>query len=104
MEALVVLEEHEYFHEASSRAKELAREGHEQTTVRRSHSGWHVLVPPHMLAKGELSAADYVDDVDNYDPYDEEYHREVVQPLMEEFYGDQVALARSEEEGWFYED
>jgi hypothetical protein len=102
---LSVLEQHSEFISASRRARDLALRFHETMGVRRSTTGWVVLASP--LAVSALTSPndDSVHDVDAYsDPYDDDSHREVVQPLIEEIQSDQDAWARTEEEGWFYDD
>lgn len=104
MTALLVLEEHPDFASASRKAKELAVRFKNCTGVERSPEGWAVLVPQDVLtalAPIEDSEAEYVD---YSDPYDDDYQKEVVQPLIEELQEDQDSYARSEEDGWFYED
>lgn len=104
MSALSVLEEHPDFASASRRAKELAVRFSQRTGIERIPEGWAVLVSQDVLsahAPVEDVQADYEDDSD---PYDDDYQKEVIQPLIEEIQGDQDAWARSEEDGWFYED
>ena len=104
MSALSVLEEYPDFASASHRAKELAIRYSQRTGIEQSPEGWAVLVSQDVLsalAPIEEVQADYED---YSDPYDDDYQKEVIQPLIEEIQGDQDAWARSEEDGWFYED
>ncbi|MEN3373160.1 hypothetical protein [Dechloromonas sp. ZS-1] len=104
MAALLVFEEHPDFASASRKAKELAVRFKTSTGIERSSEGWAVLVPQDVLTAltpVEDSDAEYED---YSDPYDDDYQREVVQALIEEFQEDQDSYARSEEDGWFYED
>lgn len=104
MAALLVFEEHPDFASASRKAKELAVRFKTSTGIERSSEGWAVLVPQEVLTALtplEDSEAEYED---YSDPYDDDYQREVVQPLIDEFQEDQDSYARSEEDGWFYED
>lgn len=102
MSTLSVLEEYPDFASTSRRAKELAVHFSQRTGIKRSPEEWTVLV-----SQDDLSALAPVEDVqadyqDDSDPYDDDYQKEVIQPLIDEIQGDQDAWARSEEDGWFY--
>jgi hypothetical protein len=84
MPEFLIIEEHPDFGSASRRAKVLA-----------SSAVLSALVPP-----GTEQTADLEDDSSSYD---DDYQKEVVEPLIEEFQSDQDDWARSEEDGWFYE-
>ena len=104
MPALSVLEKYSDFPSASRRAKELAVRFSQRTGIERNQEGWAVLV-----SQDVLSALLPVEDVqadsdDDSDPYDDDYQSEVMQPLIAELQEDQDAWARSDEDGWFYED
>lgn len=108
MKELVPLEEHSSFHGAASRAKEIAYEHKVQTGLRCSSNGWEVMVPS--LVTKSISAVEddsfiryessrYEDDDENYSYFDEE-----MDGLIEDFESDQDDWARSEDEGWYYEE
>ncbi len=104
---LSVFEEFPDFSAASKKARELAGKFGETTGVERRGTGWAVLVPPHMLPEPE----DFLDDFnplpgepDTQDPFDEEYEKEVLEPLREEVNDDQDSWARSDDDGWYYEE
>ena len=99
---LVPLERHATYSMAMRRAKELAVIFSQQTSVQRAQSEWLVHVAPSVRATLFESEADIVQNDDS--AFDEEHRREVLQPLIEEMNSDQDAWARSDEDGWFYED
>ena len=122
MKNLVVLEQHDAFSSASQSAKELAVKFKESTGILRAENAWAVLVSESVAAVIAASIEEDFSDFDHEDcssdPYDDDYQREVVQPLIEETQGVQDSWApskeegrfwqdswaRSEGEGWFYED
>ena len=104
MNDLVRLEEHQTFLSASQRARLLAMEHRKRTGVRRTPTGWEVLVSASMRTNAahheesyprecEQVAADYDDELD-----DEK------QLLAEELRSDSEDWARSAEEGWYHSD
>lgn len=101
MSSLVAFEQHASFAEASIRAKAIARRFHRQTGVSRSTSCWAVLCD-HMVCEGLQNEEQPLEGDDS--AFAEEHKREVIEPLFQEQSSDQDAWARSEEDGWFYED
>lgn len=105
MAALLVIEEHRDFASASRRAKELAVRFTERTGIERSSRGWAVLASSKALSALTPPEAEQATDLeDDSVAYDDDYQKDVVQPLIEEFQSDQDDWARSEEDGWFYDD
>ena len=106
---LVPLDSSEDFGSASDYAKELARAFNVQTGIQRDGPRWAVLVPRWVATAIEstdqddvedevpehVSQADYSSDQENDDYYEE---------VLEEMESDQEAWARSDEDGWYYED
>ncbi|RME57969.1 hypothetical protein D6779_07500 [Candidatus Parcubacteria bacterium] len=117
MAVLHVLEEYPEFALASREAKELAVHFKTSTGIKRSSKGWAVLVPKNVLdelsflalLEREDSGVEYDDYGDEesqreYEEYQREIRNEVIQPLIEELQEYEDSWARSEEDGWFYED
>lgn len=104
MAALLVFEEHPDFASASRTAKELAVRFKTSTRIQRSSEGWVVLVPHDVLTALTPLEDSEAECEDHSDPYDDDYQREVVQPLIQELQEDLDSYARSEEDGWFYAD
>lgn len=107
-EVPVIVEDRSDFASAPRSAKEIALQFQERAGIQRSATGWAVLAsntvlialtPPEVEEAGEYDYEDY-----SSAPYDDEFQREVVQPLVEEMQNDQDSWARSDEDGWFYED
>jgi hypothetical protein len=108
MRELVPVEDYPDFPSASRRAKELAIRFKKHTSIQRTDAGWVVLVSNTVSAalrpSVEEETTDYEFEDYSSNSYEDEYQREVVQPLIEEIQSDQDSWARSDEEGWFYED
>lgn len=105
MAELVVAEDHLDFAAACRRAKELAARYQERTGVERSSKGWAVLVSRTTLLAISPHENEYADNVEDYSSSDDdEYQKQERQSLIEEFRSNQDDWARSDEEGWFYED
>lgn len=95
------------FHCAMDRAKELARRLNEVVSLTRNGNFWTVLIPASMATAAQSENQHEDDDAsfqDGTSEADDEYHREVVQPILDEMRDDQDSFARSEEDGWYYED
>lgn len=106
MNDLVELETFADFLTASTRAKRLALQFQEFTAIARTDTGWGVLVSFDVLnALQQIDDHACGDDDDDWlqDSDEDDYQREVAEPLVEEFMSDQDDWARSEEEGWFYQ-
>lgn len=119
MGELIYLEDYRTFRDAQARARILAMHYEKQTGVCRNEAGWDVLVdsgvaaqvrntPANKRQSNNAAAvwADCIED-DHYQAQvtgEEDYQREVLQPLMQEIEEDQENWARSDEEGWFYGD
>lgn len=111
MKNLVATEQYNDFLSASQRAKELAVQFKESTSIQRTENTWAIMVSESVAAvlsppiEEDIPDFDYEEHSISSDPYyDDEYQQEVVQSLLEEIQSDQDSWARSEEEGWFYED
>lgn len=108
MRELISLQCFPNFRAAAEHAKALAIESQSQTGVRRSGSGWSVLASPSVARLEPILSDDCREDL--YDAEEggyeaeDEYQREVIEPLLEELEEDREDYARSEEEGWFYGD
>lgn len=77
----------------------------ERTGIERSPTGWAVLASSAVLSALAPPETEETDVFEDYSSsYEDDYHNEVVQPLIEEFQSDQDDWARSEEDGWFYGD
>lgn len=107
MSSFVFVEQRADFVSASRRAKEIAIQFNERTGLQRCEDGWAILASNTVLtalAQSELEDNEEYDFEDcNSDFYDD-HEREVVEPLVEELQSDQDFWARSDEDGWFYED
>lgn len=104
MPEFLIIEEHPDFGSASRRAKELAVRFTERTGIERSSKGWAVLASSAVLSALVPPETEQTADLeDDSSSYDDDYQKEVVEPLIEEFQSDQDDWARSEEDGWFYE-
>lgn len=118
MGELIYLEDYRTFRDAQARARFLALQYKKQTGVCRNEAGWDVLVDSGVAAQvrktptnaqGSNTAGEswncFADDYLVEDPAaEQEYEREVLEPLFEEMAEDQEDWARSNEEGWFYGD
>lgn len=109
MSELVVIEEHRDFASASRSAKELAERFAEQIVIKRCSTGWNVLASSatqSAIAEQNVKIDDIYHEAlaeDFQNVSNEEHEREVAVELLEEFQSDQDDWARSEEDGWFYE-
>lgn len=106
MTELVLLEQHQTFLEASNRARTLAIQHKKETSIRRSASGWEVLVATSLQqqVRPRESSPNYTPGEAEHD-YDNEHERDLDRHLItEEFFEDQESWARSDEDGWFYAD
>lgn len=105
---LDTVEEYSNFFSASRRAKELASRYNRNIDISRSRKGWTVFGPRVALSTivpGVNSDMDPESDQDCLNNIvEEDYHKEFVQPLIEEFQDDLDSYSRSDEGGWFYED
>lgn len=107
---LVVIEEHKDFATASRRAKELAIQYNECTGIEFKAIYWNVLASEAVLSvisKYNAESDDLYNDVmaeEYQSKINEEYQNEVSMEILEELQSDQDDLARSEEDGWLYED
>jgi hypothetical protein len=101
-EKLLPVEEYSNFFSASERAKQLAYEFEQETGVRRIKTGWEVLASNSVsVALSKSIENDYDDYTDSYYDYDQ---YEAAEELTNELQSYADDWARSEEEGWFYED
>jgi len=93
------------YSEAKARAKEVARLGKQSVPVRKKAGSWEVLVPLAAAAAVHTRhvMAHFTDEVEETDA-EREYRHEVLEPLLEEVAEEQDSWARSEEDGWYYED
>lgn len=97
MPDLLVIEDHPDFGSASRRAKELAVRFTENTGIERNSTGWAVLASSAVLSAHVPPETEHAAELEHYSsPCDND--------LIEEFESDQDDWARSEEDGWFYED
>jgi hypothetical protein len=107
---LVVIEEHKSFATASRKAKELAMQFNECTGIEFNAVDWNVLASEAVLSvisKYNVESDDLYNDLmaeEYQSEINEEYQNEVSMEILEEMQSDQDDLARSEEEGWLYED
>lgn len=99
---------------AVSCAQELAKALNQDVLVSQDGDGWLVSWPPSPDEDEGTNPDDMLaDDWDLCDAGDleqawadqaEEEQHEVIKPLLAEFADEQDAFARSEEDGWYYED
>jgi hypothetical protein len=99
--AAFVVEHHASFTAASKRAKALATQLACVAIVLRSESGWVIRAAGTHKAFAEDEGDSLSDGVS---AVYEEYEREVRQAHVQEMNDYQDGWARSEEDGWFYED
>lgn len=110
------------FLSAARNARELAAKYGNTIEIRRTEEGWFAFVPTEILKAERLEDTRYEDERCAEDErrremeddalsdlhYEEalrsEYQREVVGPLLSEFFGSQDNYSRSDEDGWFYPD
>lgn len=99
------------FASAAAYARRLAMEHQSPTGVQRSSDEWVVFISRYIRAELDPGSG-YSDDPyfpynEVHDPYydrDDEYHDDALELLMDEIHGGQDDWARSEDEGWFYND
>jgi hypothetical protein len=98
MSRLFIVEWYKDFSTASKKAKELAVQHEEFTSVERKGAAW-VILASHSVATAHLAC-----ERDNYnDPFEDEYCR-YLEEVTEEIESNYDSWDRSDEEGWFYED
>ena len=102
----LLLTEDENFSFVMSRSRELATQFNETIDIKRTNIGWAIFVSIHVYEFINSSKYDESDDGTYYeDPYSyEDPHEDERRLLTEELTEDQESWARSEEDGWYYED
>ncbi|MBX3691627.1 hypothetical protein [Dokdonella sp.] len=102
MSDLVFLEHYNDFQSASYRARALATRHRKETALRRSQTGWDVLVPTSLrdIFQAQESESEYEPGEDDYE-YEHDDDRQLI---AEEMIEDQENWARSDEDGWYYPD
>jgi hypothetical protein len=106
---MVIFGEFNEFFVAARTARDIAIRFGDSTRLQRIPGGWAVYVSLNAKAQlDEEASKDRIgglsDVYESIDPYEDEYHREVIQPLLEEFLEDQDSYALATEDGWFYRD
>lgn len=106
MTELLILEVFSSFSLASEKAKLLALQFKKSITIQRNDAGWSVLVPQEIYKELECKEIDNLEDYEPEENYSgrDDYEKEVLEQIIEEIQSDQDAWARSDEDGWFYED
>lgn len=106
MSGRLLLTEDENFSFVRSRSRELATQFNETIDIKRTNIGWAIFVSIHVYESINSSKYDESDDGTYYeDPYSyEDPHEDERRLLTEELTEDQESWARSEEDGWYYED
>ena len=106
MSGRLLLTEDENFSFVMSRSRELAAQFNETIDIKRAGIGWAIFVSLHVYESINSSKYDESDDGTYYeDPYSyEDPHEDERRLLTEELTEDQESWARSEEDGWYYED
>jgi len=102
MSELVFLEHHSNFRSASIRARSIAACHKNEIALRRSPTGWDVMVPTSLrdTFRTQESESEYDSGEDDYESErDDDRHL-----IAEEMSEDQESWARSDEDGWFYAD
>jgi hypothetical protein len=103
MSDLLIVEEYPDFFSASRRAKELAIQFKECTSIQRAGTGWAVLASGALATVLATPIEKNIYD-DDFESYTRDAHDSEDQLVAEEIQSDQDSWARSEEDGWFYED
>jgi hypothetical protein len=104
MADLVRLEEHQTFSSASKRARFLAMEHEQKTGVRRTPTGWEVLVSASMRTNAAHHQEIYPQECEQIASDCEDELGDEMQLLAEELRSDSEDWARSAEEGWYHSD
>lgn len=106
---LCFIEIHPDFHSAAEQAKELAISHGESVSIKREDNGWAVYASEEILksfsSQFEVDSNNYEDcepEID--DSLADDYNKEVYEEIYEEIRSDQDSWARSDEDGWYYED
>lgn len=102
----LLLTEDENFSFVISRSRELAAQFNETVDIKRTDMGWAIFVSLNVYKSINSNKYDESDDDAYYeDPYSyEDPHEDERRLLTEELTEDQESWARSEEDGWYYED
>ncbi len=106
MSGRLLLTEDGNFSFVMSRSRELAAQFNETIDIKRTNIGWAIFVSLHVYESINSSKYDESDGGTYYeDPYSyEDPHEDERRLLTEELTEDQESWARSEEDGWYYED
>lgn len=91
------------FVEASEFASDIAKEYAESVFISRSDAGWVIMASSLVAEKIELAnLQSYLEETEEYDNSLEEYDGEI-EVLFSDLEDDREDWARSNEDGWFYE-